>query len=126
MGADTKESLFDGLKILDFTWVGVGPITTKYFADHGANVIKIESVSRLDILRDAAPFKDGIPGINRSQFSGNYNSNKRNLGLNLSLPKTLELVKNIRIIPKISELIRKSQKNSKNIRNRIYNFFKFN
>jgi len=95
VGADTKESLFDGLKILDFTWVGVGPITTKYFADHGANVIKIESVSRLDILRDAAPFKDGIPGINRSQFSGNYNSNKRNLGLNLSLPKTLELVKNI-------------------------------
>ena len=95
MGADTKESLFDGLKILDFTWVGVGPITTKYFADHGANVIKIESVSRPDVLRGAAPFKDGIPGINRSQFSGNYNSSKRNLGLNLSLPKSLDLVKNI-------------------------------
>ena len=74
MSDNVQNALFDGLKVLDFTWVGVGPITTKYLADHGADVIKIESVSRPDVLRGAQPFKDGIPGINRSQFSGNYNS----------------------------------------------------
>ena len=95
MQNNTSELLFDGLKVLDFTWVGVGPITTKYFADHGADVIKIESVSRPDVLRGAPPFKDAIPGINRSQFSGNYNSSKRNLGVNLSIPKSVDLIKNI-------------------------------
>ncbi len=75
---------FDGLRVLDFTWVGVGPITTKHLADFGADVIRIESVSRPDVLRNAAPFKAAEPGINRSQFSANYNTSKRGLGLNLA------------------------------------------
>ena len=82
---------FDGLRVLDFTWVGVGPITTKHLADFGADVIRVESVSRPDVLRNGAPFKDGEPGINRSQFSANYNSSKRGLGLNLALPEGREL-----------------------------------
>ena len=86
---------FDGVKILDFTWVGVGPITTKHLADFGADVIRIESASRLDVLRNGAPFKDGEPGINRSQFSANYNSSKRGLGLNLALPEGRELAREI-------------------------------
>ena len=86
---------FDGLKVLDFTWVGVGPITTKHLADFGADVIRIESVSKPDVLRNAPPFKDGVAGINRSQFPANYNTSKRGLGLNLSLPEGRELVRNI-------------------------------
>ena len=86
---------FDGIKVLDFTWVGVGPITIKYLADYGADVIRIESVSRPDVLRAGAPFKGGEPGINRSQFSANYNSSKRGLGLNLATPEGRELVKNL-------------------------------
>ena len=31
------------LKVLDFSWVGVGPITTKYLADHGATVVRVGS-----------------------------------------------------------------------------------
>ncbi len=86
---------FDGIKVLDFTWVGVGPITTKHLADFGADVIRIESVSRPDVLRGGAPFKDGEPGINRSQFSANYNSSKRGLGLNLATPEGRELTVNL-------------------------------
>ena len=82
---------FDGIRVLDFTWVGVGPITTKHLADFGADVIRVESVSRPDVLRNGAPFKDGEPGINRSQFSANYNSSKRGLGLNLALPEGRDL-----------------------------------
>ena len=87
---------FDGIKILDFTWVGVGPITIKHLADFGADVIRVESVSRPDVLRNGAPFKDGQPGgLNRSQFSANYNSSKRGLGLNLALPQGVELARQI-------------------------------
>ena len=86
---------FDGLKVLDFTWVGVGPITTKHLADFGADVIRIESVSKPDVLRNAAPFKDGVAGINRSQFPASYNTSKRGLGLNLATDEGRELVRNI-------------------------------
>lgn len=87
---------FDGIKVLDFTWVGVGPITIKHLADFGADVIRVEAASRPDVLRAAAPFKDGQPGgLNRSQFSGNYNSSKRGLGLNLALPEGRELIRSI-------------------------------
>ena len=86
---------FSGLRVLDFTWVGVGPITIKHLADFGADVIRIESVSRPDVLRNAAPFKDGVAGINRSQFSANYNTSKRGLGLNLASPEGRDLVRKI-------------------------------
>jgi len=33
---------FDGLKVLDFGWIGVGPITARYFGDNGATVIRVE------------------------------------------------------------------------------------
>ena len=87
---------FDGIRILDFTWVGVGPITIKHLADFGADVIRVEAASRPDVLRSAPPFKDGQPGgLNRSQFSANYNSSKRGLGLNLALPEGRELVRRL-------------------------------
>ena len=87
---------FDGIKVLDFTWVGVGPITIKHLADFGADVIRVEAASRPDTLRTAPPFKDGQPGgLNRSQFSANYNSSKRGLGLNLAMPEGRELARRL-------------------------------
>jgi benzylsuccinate CoA-transferase BbsF subunit len=47
---------FEGVHVLDFAWVGVGPITTKYLADNGAEVIRVESASRPDVLRLAPPW----------------------------------------------------------------------
>ena len=75
---------FAGLRVADFSWVGVGPITTKAFADHGATVVKVESETRLDILRGSSPFKDDLPGLNRSQWFANLNTSKLSLSLNLS------------------------------------------
>ena len=92
---DDSAMPFDGIKVLDFTWVGVGPITTKHLADFGADVIRVESVTRPDVLRGGIPFKDGEPGINRSQFAANYNSSKRGLGLNLAMPEGRELIKKL-------------------------------
>ncbi|MCP5025614.1 MAG: hypothetical protein GY929_04940, partial [Actinomycetia bacterium] len=57
-----------GLKVADFSWIGVGPITAKCLADHGATVVRVESENRIDGLRNQPPFKDGEDGPNRSNF----------------------------------------------------------
>ncbi len=83
-GSGERRPIFDGLKVADFAWVGVGPIISKALADHGATVVHIESSLRPDVLRLLPPFKDGIPGIDRSQFMADYNSSKLGLALNLA------------------------------------------
>ena len=86
---------FEGLRVLDMSWVGVGPITMKYLADHGAQVIRVESVSRPDPARSVPPYKDGKPGFNRSQFPANFNTGKYGLGLNMSKPEARDLIRRI-------------------------------
>ncbi|NKB99409.1 MAG: hypothetical protein GKR90_13065 [Pseudomonadales bacterium] len=84
-----------GLKVADFAWVGVGPIMSKALADHGADVIHIESSQRLDVLRTIGPFKDRQPGPNRSHFFNNFNTNKKSIDLNFKDPSDLEFARRI-------------------------------
>jgi crotonobetainyl-CoA:carnitine CoA-transferase CaiB-like acyl-CoA transferase len=86
---------FDGLKVADFAWVGVGPLISKALADHGATVVHVESATRPDVLRLGPPFKDGEPGIDRSQFQANFNSSKLGLALNLALPGGQQLARRL-------------------------------
>ncbi|MHC4504657.1 MAG: CaiB/BaiF CoA transferase family protein [Planctomycetota bacterium] len=86
---------FAGLKVADFSWVGVGPITARYLADHGATVVRVETASPVDALRFARPFKDGVPGINRSQFFGDFNTSKLGLALNLKNPVSVEVARRL-------------------------------
>jgi crotonobetainyl-CoA:carnitine CoA-transferase CaiB-like acyl-CoA transferase len=48
-----------GLKVLDFCWVAVGPMTTAHLAEYGATVIRIESTRRPDPLRRSPRWGDG-------------------------------------------------------------------
>jgi crotonobetainyl-CoA:carnitine CoA-transferase CaiB-like acyl-CoA transferase len=82
---------FAGIRVLDFTWYAVGPVTTKYLADYGADVVRIESAARLDGLRLAPPWKDAQPGVNNSQFFASFNSSKRGLALDMSKPRAREI-----------------------------------
>ena len=86
---------FAGLRVIDFTWVGVGPISTRFMADHGADVVRIESSLRPDVLRGALPFKDGEPGINRSHFFGDFNTSKRSLALDMKSPEAIALARKL-------------------------------
>lgn len=86
---------FAGLKVADFAWVGVGPLISKALADHGATVAHIESSTRPDVLRGGPPFKDGEPGLDRSQFVANFNSSKLGVALNLATPEGLELAREV-------------------------------
>jgi crotonobetainyl-CoA:carnitine CoA-transferase CaiB-like acyl-CoA transferase len=89
-GAGTGKIL-DGVRVWDASWVGVGPLTAKYLADYGATVVHTETAARPDVLRNGPPFRDGIPGINRSQFFADYNSSKLGLGLDLKHPRGHEI-----------------------------------
>ena len=82
----------DGVKVLDFCWVAVGPMTTKYLAEYGATVVRVESSKRPETLRMAAPFKDKIPGIDRSAYFANYNANKYGITIDMRHPRAKDLV----------------------------------
>ena len=81
-----------GINVADFSWVGVGPISGKSLADHGANVVRIESQTRGDVLRAAGPYKDNEPGWNRSHFFGEFNTSKRSLTLSLKHERVGEVL----------------------------------
>lgn len=85
------KKVFEGIKVAEFAWVYVGPATSKYLADHGATVVKIETHKRLESLRVMPPFAEGKPGIDRSMFFGRTNSNKYGVSLDLKHPKGQEL-----------------------------------
>jgi benzylsuccinate CoA-transferase BbsF subunit len=88
----------EDVSILDFSWYGVGPITTKYLADNGATVVKVESNARLDGLRLGAPWKDGRPGnLNASQFFGSFNSSKKSITLDMNREEARQIVR--RLLP---------------------------
>jgi crotonobetainyl-CoA:carnitine CoA-transferase CaiB-like acyl-CoA transferase len=87
--------VFDGLKVVDFGWIGVGPITARYFADYGATVIRVESLTRFDGLRMAPPYKNAKPGLNNSQFFANFNASKKSLGLNMAHAEARAIAKRL-------------------------------
>ncbi len=85
----------NGLRILDFTWYGAGPTGTKWLADNGAQIIRVESQQRVDGFRPQEP-KVGDPASpNASLYFNNLNTNKLGILLDLNNPKGLELARQL-------------------------------
>jgi benzylsuccinate CoA-transferase BbsF subunit len=80
-----------GIRVADFSWVGAGPFLTKPLADHGADVVKVESRTRVDPIRSMTPFRDGVKGTDRSGYFANRNTSKRSICLDLKHPRGREL-----------------------------------
>ena len=94
----------EGIVVCDFSWVGAGPIATNVLGQYGADIIKIESKKRPDILRLGGPFKDGIAGgMERSGYFANRNPNKRGVALNMSIPESRDVA--VRLIEKSDIII---------------------
>lgn len=91
---DRKRAL-EGVKIADFTWMGVGPIAMKYAANLGAEVIHIESRTRVDHTRTSMPFKDWQAGLNRSGIFNYFNDSKYGITLNLRMSQAREVARRI-------------------------------
>lgn len=84
----------DGIRVCDFSWVGAGPRATKELADHGAEVIKIESALRPDPARRAPPFVNGT-GLDSSAFFVMSNTSKKSVALNLSDSRGVDIARRI-------------------------------
>ncbi len=86
---------WDGLKILEFGSGAAGPIATRYFAEHGATVLRVESTSRPDFLRVYALGPKNPHGLEGSPMYDGLNVGKRNVTFNLKHPKAVELVRRL-------------------------------
>ena len=93
--ASHTDKVFEGIRIADFAWVGVGPLVSKYLADHGAEVIRIESSVRPEPLRRAPPFVNDEPGLDNSGYYADFNSSKKCASLNLQHPDGVKIAKRI-------------------------------
>lgn len=89
--ATAKKKVFEGIKVAEFAWAAVGPLTSKYLADHGATVVKVESHNRLDTLRVTSPYPGGVPHVDGSMFFGRHNANKYSVSINLNHPNGQKL-----------------------------------
>jgi benzylsuccinate CoA-transferase BbsF subunit len=79
--------IFDGLRVLEFGGGAAGPISTRYFADYGATVIRVESKHRPDFLRTLTLRPDTVGGLDASLHFAVLNPNKLSVALNLNLPE---------------------------------------
>ena len=86
---------WDGLKILEFGSGAAGPIATRYFAEHGATVLRVESKSRPDFLRVYALGPNNPHGLEGAPMYDGLNVGKRNVALNLKQPEAVALVRRL-------------------------------
>ena len=77
---------FEGLKVLEFGAGAAGPLATRYFADHGATVIHVESSVRPDFLRLYA-ITATQRSLEASPMFAAFNCNKLGITLNLTHPE---------------------------------------
>ena len=81
---------FAGVRVLDFTQVFAGPFGSYQLALLGADVIKIERKGGEDMRR--SPLNKEWAARNMATAWMAINSNKRNLALDLTTPKAVEIV----------------------------------
>ena len=79
----------EGLKILDFSTLVPGPYATMCLADLGADVLRIKSGTRPDVVDFLPPF---LPGTELSAVSAQLSRNKEVMTLNLKDPRAVDVI----------------------------------
>ncbi|MBI1817933.1 MAG: CoA transferase [Deltaproteobacteria bacterium] len=85
----------EGIRVADFTWVWAGPYCTLQLAHLGAEVIRVETATRICVTRLLPPWADGEFGFNRSGYFNQYNQGKRSLALDLKQPHAIDIAKEL-------------------------------
>jgi benzylsuccinate CoA-transferase BbsF subunit len=92
---------FEGVKVIQLCWAGVGVYTLNYLSHYGATTIRVETATRPDPVRLFAPFaptnKDGEPvGLERSAFfSITHTAPELGISLNFKQPEAIEIFKKL-------------------------------
>lgn len=94
-GKTAKQAL-DGLRILDFGWALAGSIMTKLLADCGAEVIRIESINRLDLTRtNRIPSFTSANNPDDKPWFTHYNTSKYSMTINLKHPSAMDIIRKL-------------------------------
>jgi benzylsuccinate CoA-transferase BbsF subunit len=88
-----EKQILAGVKVLDFGWALVGSLTGKYLGDFGAEVVRVESKNRYDLIRShrivnspGAGTPDGNPTFTH------LNTSKYGITINLKHPRVHEAI----------------------------------
>ena len=101
-----KHRPLDGVRVVDFGWVAVGPVLASGLADFGAEVIKVESSLRLDYCRliphpvleseaHEQAYASRVEEIDTVPMFHNYNRGKLGVTVNLRPPGAAPLLKRL-------------------------------
>ena len=88
--AQTSKRMLEGYRVLDFTQVLAGPTTTRYLAEMGAEVVKVEFAPNGDISRGVPYIRNG-----RSAYYVQQNLGKKSLCLDLKNPRATEIIRDL-------------------------------
>ena len=91
----TGNQALDGIKVADFSWSVVGPLATRYLADHGAMVVRVESHARPGVNRISGPYTDDIPSLDGSSLYSWFNTSKYGMSLNLKKLRGREVARKL-------------------------------
>jgi crotonobetainyl-CoA:carnitine CoA-transferase CaiB-like acyl-CoA transferase len=96
-----------GVRVLDVTQVWAGPYSTRWLADMGAEVIKVESIQhpdseRLSAARRGPAAAGGEPYFNRGPRFNQVNCNKLGITLDFSRPEGVGIYKRL---VKVSDVV---------------------
>src|SRR2546428_13679950 len=78
-----RRAPLEGIRVADFTWVWAGPFCTLQLAHLGAEVIRVETATRLCVTRLLPPYPDMQAGTNPSGYFHQYNQGKKSITLDL-------------------------------------------
>ena len=83
-----------GIRVIDMTWVVAGPLGGRILANFGAEVLKIESMARLDGVRGQPTAENGFSVDHAGLFNG-ANTSKKSVSLDLSDERGRELFRKL-------------------------------
>ncbi|HPI91483.1 MAG TPA: CaiB/BaiF CoA-transferase family protein [Deltaproteobacteria bacterium] len=87
------DALLSGIKILDFTYLLPGPFATMILSDLGAEVLRVESHTRMDMARLAPPYVDSQCTV--SCMHAFLNRNKKSIALDLKYPESIAIIRRL-------------------------------
>jgi benzylsuccinate CoA-transferase BbsF subunit len=85
----------EGVRVVDFGWVWAGAVPGHLLADMGAEVIKIESLVRLDYMRQGRPIFGDVKDPEQNPMFQNVNRGKLSFRINMTNPQGASLLRDL-------------------------------
>jgi len=89
---DPRGGVFAGLKVADLTWMAAGPLITRELANHGATVVHVETMTRVDTMRWLPPYHEETFTPETGLLAANANQSKLGLACNFAVPEAKAVV----------------------------------